>query len=564
MGAKSSARDSSPTLPWSEPMIESQRAVLLRYTDRTGARVGSGIQVGGGYVLTADHCADGVGHRIISGGESYDATVAARSRDQAFDLALLLSLGLPPLERMSFGCIDRRTIGQVPCSALGFPAFVTSGFTPTLCQADGYVPSAEGQDPASPQVGGTPLTFVLPDRFPAVPRGGVEDPTSQWAGMSGAGVVTRTGHCIGVVSSHTRAHGANTLTVTSLDHLSLSNGSMVEPFLKALGINPRVDLPFVLPGPENGLDVQVARETVRLRASPSTTKRGTVEAVDFSNRPGDAQLFVDGVLMSAPDNAGDGLEQIRSRLSAAFATVSQVGSGVLAIRGSLCGEGDVTIIDARCGPSATLSMPDRDDTPPRLVFPDALTSIELGIPRMWILRPSTSEDVDQVLVNLESELNPSPDASGRPRLPQPPEILTAKALGAFANLSDDYDVSQVARVASLSTERVELDGSAREFGDARTDAGVGEAPADSTAASDGDILNRLRVTVAESFRRSSQLKGGFTGEALTLQPRGVRALVKGINMRLEQAREEEARKQEHLNAVLTAFDGEHDGGPSAD
>ena len=44
----------------------------------SGARRGSGLRVGGTYVLTADHCANGTDHTVVVNGRDYPATVALR------------------------------------------------------------------------------------------------------------------------------------------------------------------------------------------------------------------------------------------------------------------------------------------------------------------------------------------------------------------------------------------------------------------------------------------------------------------------------------------------------
>jgi len=63
------AEPSGVLLPARPSLLSTDRAVLVRYTRNGEPRRGSGLRVGGRYVLTADHCADGEDHRIVVGGQ---------------------------------------------------------------------------------------------------------------------------------------------------------------------------------------------------------------------------------------------------------------------------------------------------------------------------------------------------------------------------------------------------------------------------------------------------------------------------------------------------------------
>ena len=80
--------------------LQTDRAVLLRYTRDGGARRGSGLRIGGTYVLTANHCANGTGHTVVADGRDYPATVALRGQGDV-DIAILSAPDLPVLPSLS-------------------------------------------------------------------------------------------------------------------------------------------------------------------------------------------------------------------------------------------------------------------------------------------------------------------------------------------------------------------------------------------------------------------------------------------------------------------------------
>jgi hypothetical protein len=201
--------------------LETDRAVLLRYTRDGKTRRGSGLRIGGQFILTADHCANGTDHRVVVGGHDYAATVHVRTNDSAVDLAVLLAPALDSLTPLRCALVDREVATQVDgCLALGFPLWKDGPPGPRLAQAAGHVPTAENKDPQAEADVIQSMTIKLTGPqikdWPPIWKGALDQPGSQWAGMSGAVVVTEDDHVIGVVRSHVLAEGLGSLTVTPL------------------------------------------------------------------------------------------------------------------------------------------------------------------------------------------------------------------------------------------------------------------------------------------------------------------------------------------------------------
>ncbi|HZM66008.1 MAG TPA: tetratricopeptide repeat protein [Nakamurella sp.] len=237
--------------------MDPSRSVLIRYTRDSKSRRGSGLRVGGRFVLTADHCANGTNHRLVVGGREYPATVHERSGSAAVDVAVLVADHLPALEPLRCALINRDVDEDLDgCRALGFPSWkknpqagAQDSATPVLARAKGTVPTSEGIDPYRTSV--ELLTFKITDpeaRGRVVPPGELDQPSSMWAGMSGAGVVTDDDLLIGVIRSHTLDEGGRSLTVTPLDAIATLPESVAVRILAALGVAdakvlPRLPLP---------------------------------------------------------------------------------------------------------------------------------------------------------------------------------------------------------------------------------------------------------------------------------------------------------------------------------
>jgi hypothetical protein len=232
--------------------VESDWAVLIRYMRDGQQRRGSGLRVGGRFVLTADHCANGTDHEIRVGGATYRATVHVRSENPEVDLAILVAPGLPELDPLDCAVASRNVAARLTdCVALGFPVWKGTVKNPLQVQATGYIPTSEGVDPGAAPGTVALLTLKITDpeaAGPPVPSGSLDEPGSMWAGMSGAVVVTADDLVLGVVRSHNLAEGGRSLTVTSLDRISTLPSDTAAQTWAALmvadpGALPRLPLP---------------------------------------------------------------------------------------------------------------------------------------------------------------------------------------------------------------------------------------------------------------------------------------------------------------------------------
>jgi hypothetical protein len=228
--------------------LETDRAVLLRYTRDGKPRRGSGLRIGGTYVLTADHCANGTNHMVVVEGRDYPATVAVRSGGDV-DIAVLAAPELGVLPPMACARVNTAIAAKLEdCLALGFPTWNSRGGVDYRVQADGYVGTGEGADPRA-GAGGVPVlafkitTPAIRDR--TVAAGDLDEPTSPWGGMSGA-VIVAGARIIGVVRGHARAAGVGSLTFTPLAAIDLLPRQTAAGLWAALGVADPAVLP-VLP-----------------------------------------------------------------------------------------------------------------------------------------------------------------------------------------------------------------------------------------------------------------------------------------------------------------------------
>jgi len=142
--------------------LTTDRAVLIRYLREGKPRRGSGLRVADRYVLTADHCADGTEHVVVTGGEEYPATVFARSGNADVDVAVLVVPSLPAVEPLGCAVLDRTVPWEVrDCRALGFPVWKDSAQGPLLAQVRGDIPTSEGVDPQAKPVAATPMSLKV-------------------------------------------------------------------------------------------------------------------------------------------------------------------------------------------------------------------------------------------------------------------------------------------------------------------------------------------------------------------------------------------------------------------
>jgi Trypsin-like peptidase domain len=228
-------------------LLSTDRAVLLRYIRNSELRRGSGLRVGGRYVLTADHCANGEDHRIVVGGQEYKATVEVRSNSAETDLAILaVENSLSELPWLGCARVDRIIVGDVTgCVALGFPWWKAGG--KELVQVAGIIPTSEGMNPASPSLTRSALSMKVTNQDIPDPRGDLNDPSSPWRGMSGAVVVYQNSLILGVVRGHAGFEGTRSLTLTSLEAISGLAVEKTTPFWIALGIKSPNELRLIRP-----------------------------------------------------------------------------------------------------------------------------------------------------------------------------------------------------------------------------------------------------------------------------------------------------------------------------
>jgi hypothetical protein len=231
--------------------LETGRAVLLRYARDGGARRGSGLRIGGTYVLTADHCASGTDHTVVVDGRDYPATVALRGGLGGVDVAVLSAPGLPDpgLPRLSCAQVNTGIAARIEdCVALGFPTWNRRGGIDYRAQADGYVGTGEGADPRG-LAGGVPVlafkitTPAIRDR--PVATGDLADPTTPWGGMSGAVIVAGGSRIIGVVRGHAPSAGVGSLTFTPLAAIDLLPRPTAERLWAMLGVADPAVLPML-------------------------------------------------------------------------------------------------------------------------------------------------------------------------------------------------------------------------------------------------------------------------------------------------------------------------------
>ena len=272
--------------------METDRVALIRYAARDGTPcIGSGLLVGESSVLTADHVADGQGHRVECAGKSRDVSQVLRSGSPDVDLAVLtLCEPVAGIGWLSCARIDRRHVGRVDsCVAIGFPRWKKDGEKRRSAQVEGVVPTAEGLEATADAGLRAGFLTLVGNRMPEAPRvpvGAMSEGkrATSWGGMSGAGVVA-VNFVIGVVRSHNIAAGAQSLTVTPLTAIdSLPDESRCR-FWEALGVASPEKLPR-LPVTATGI---VSTESM-IHSPVRTLPR---DILDFTGRGAEVNYILD-------------------------------------------------------------------------------------------------------------------------------------------------------------------------------------------------------------------------------------------------------------------------------
>lgn len=302
--------------------METDRVALIRYIAPDGTpSVGSGLLVGESAVLTADHVADGQGHRVECAGKSRDISRVLRSGAPDVDLAVLtISEPVSEIGWLSCARIDRSLVGRVEgCVAVGFPRWKKDGDQRRSAQVEGVVPTAEGLEPTADAGLRAGFLTLVGNRIPEAPRvpaGALSEGkrATPWGGMSGAGVVAGN-VVIGVVRSHNLAAGGQSLTVTPLTAIDGLPEESRRRLWEALGVADPAGLPTLPAAAEaaasaesavhssvrtlprdlpdfTGRDAEVAYVLDTLRAGSSGARSLAIHAVDGMAGIGKTSLAV--------------------------------------------------------------------------------------------------------------------------------------------------------------------------------------------------------------------------------------------------------------------------------
>lgn len=225
--------------------VETSRIALIRFAAPDGTLcVGSGLLINDQVILTADHVADGSGHRVDIRGRSHDVSHVFRSGSSTVDLAVLrLKEAIAGVTPLRCARVDQDRVGQIAsCAAVGFPRWKRDGEKRRSAQVDGTIPNGEGLEPTPDQ--GLKLGFLtlVGNRKPsrAIKQGPITEAgtTTPWGGMSGAVVIAEGSLVIGVVRSVNLAADGQSLTVTPLTAIDdLPDDRRRKEFWAALGVN---------------------------------------------------------------------------------------------------------------------------------------------------------------------------------------------------------------------------------------------------------------------------------------------------------------------------------------
>jgi Trypsin-like peptidase domain len=247
------AAEPSGALP-PAPLLSTDRAVLIRYTHNGELRRESGLRVGGRYVLTTDHCANGEDHRIVVGGQEHKATVQVRSHTAQIDVAVLAAEeSLPELSWLRCARVDRTIVGNVTgCVTVGFPQWKGGGSE--LAQVAGTIPTAEGLDPSLPPGSFAGLSMKITNEDIPDTRDDLNEPSSPWHGMSGAVVVYQGSLILGVVRGQAGVERTRSLALTPLEAIGGLAVETATAFWAALGVESVSELRLLRPEANTTLD----------------------------------------------------------------------------------------------------------------------------------------------------------------------------------------------------------------------------------------------------------------------------------------------------------------------
>ncbi|MFE7630065.1 trypsin-like peptidase domain-containing protein, partial [Kocuria sp. NPDC057446] len=245
--------------------MDSQRIAFIAYQhpdDREGEySIGSGLLIGQGLVLTADHVANGAHHRVAVLGQGFKAEVAVRSHEPSVDLAVLRLCDYPkesPSFTSHYARVGRETLAEITgCRSVGFPRLKKDKTGARRgVQVTGTVPTFEGTVVAQDGVlvPGV-LTLKITDATARDAPSDVPEPSSRrrakglvspWGGMSGAAVFTANDNILGVIRHHNYTEGTAALALTPISDIERLPSEISERFRAALGL-PRTDDMLTVP-----------------------------------------------------------------------------------------------------------------------------------------------------------------------------------------------------------------------------------------------------------------------------------------------------------------------------
>ena len=250
---------------------------------------GSGSFVGKNLVLTAFHNVQGASElfvrSILHGPDKFPAKVLLQG-NKDIDLALLevsnLEVDAPPHH---YGEVDQSVRALVDrCWAIGFPQFMErtdeNGLWRDSAQVDGKIPTGDHLKSASLK---QPLLTLRVQSSPrSLPSGPV--PKSEWAGISGATVLSGDDIIVGVITEHHLPEGESALTVVPITAIDLLPEAEATKWWESLGVDRQA---FVrVPG-----DVHIDHPTTYLPFFHNTL---------FQSRPGEFEHLETLLLLSDP------------------------------------------------------------------------------------------------------------------------------------------------------------------------------------------------------------------------------------------------------------------------
>lgn len=196
--------------------IAVDRVTQIATHSSAGIRFGSGYLVAPSWVLTAAHVADngrvevrlGIGTRPIARHWAVESWVGDSNN---CDLALVRIPTRHPVRPVTYGRIGDHD-NTVPCSMVGFPAFAFRRSSDQSDDRHNFRDSKHVHGRIHPLSNRREHTLDI--SISAAPPV-TSDPSSPWAGMSGAAVFS-SGHLVAVVSRHHHSDGPGRLAATHI------------------------------------------------------------------------------------------------------------------------------------------------------------------------------------------------------------------------------------------------------------------------------------------------------------------------------------------------------------